>query len=87
MQFDEELQIDADYMNLNPSKYGTTEEIGKELNHVYHLYAIIVHEGYSTANGHYYAYIKNQGTNIWYKYDDEEVKPIGKDLKSVQRSI
>ena len=68
-------------MALNKSKY-TTEQITKEFNHVFNLYALIVHEGYSTQKGHYYSFIKNQASGIWYKYDDEEVKPIGKDLSS-----
>ena len=41
---------------------------------------MIVHEGYSTSRGHYYSFIKNEENGIWYKYDDEDVKPIGKDL-------
>jgi hypothetical protein len=46
---------------------------------------VIVHEGYSTSRGHYYCFIKNQATGIWFKYDDDDVKPIGKDLSSVKK--
>lgn len=59
LNFDEEIQIDAEYMVLNNNDKLRNEEIAKELNHVYKLYAIIVHEGYSTSSGHYYSYIKS----------------------------
>lgn len=72
-------------MALN--KKHSTVQVTKEFNHVYNLYALIVHEGYSTQKGHYYSFIKNQATGIWYKYDDDEVKAIGKDLSSVRRLI
>ena len=59
----------------------------KEFNHVYNLYAVIVHEGYSTQRGHYYSYIKNTGTNMWFEYNDDVVKPVGKDLSSVRKFV
>lgn len=60
--------------------------MNKELNHVYRLYALIVHEGYNCDRGHYYSYIKNQETNIWYRYDDENVKPVGANLNLARKS-
>jgi len=48
LSFDEEIQIDAEYLALKESKYDTKQLMEKEFNHVYNLYAIIVHEGYST---------------------------------------
>lgn len=86
LSFDEEIQIDAEYMALDSKKHNN-DSMTKEFNHVYNLYALIVHEGYSTSRGHYYSFIKNQATGIWYKYDDDEVKPIGKDLNSVKKLI
>ena len=62
-------------------------EISRELNHIYKLYALIVHEGNSTTQGHYYAYIKNSQNRQWYRYDDSVVTLIGPDLKSVKKSI
>ena len=59
--------------------------MNKEINHIYKLYAVIVHEGYSTSRGHYYSFIKNSEDKIWYKYDDDSVKPIGADLSSVKK--
>lgn len=57
----------------------------REESHVYHLYSLIVHEGYSTNQGHYYAFVKHQDNNLWYRYDDDNVKLIGPDLSSVKR--
>ena len=86
VNFDEEIQIDAEYLALDKSMYHRQDQITKEINHVYRLYAIIIHEGYSTSRGHYYTYIKNQDNKLWYKYDDDVVKPVGTDLSSVKRS-
>ena len=52
---------------------------------MYRLYAIIVHEGYSTSSGHYYTFIKNQENHHWYKYDDDVVKHVGPDLNGVKK--
>ena len=57
----------------------------REESHSYHLYSLIVHEGYSTNQGHYYAFVKHQDSNLWYRYDDDNVKLIGPDLSSVKR--
>lgn len=84
LDFDEEIQVDSDYIAMNPNKH-SQDHIVREYNHIYKLYAVIVHEGYSTRSGHYYSFIKNQDSNIWYKYDDENVRPVGTDLSSVKR--
>lgn len=63
----------------------TDEDREREESHSYHLYSLIVHEGYSTAQGHYYAFIKHAETNLWYRYDDDVVKLIGPTLQSVKR--
>lgn len=81
LNFDEEIQIDAEYLSLNRQKYQTDEQINKEFNHIYRLYAIIVHEGYSTSSGHYYSFIKNTENNLWYRYDDDVVRLVGPNLK------
>jgi ubiquitin C-terminal hydrolase len=31
----------------------------REEGHSYHLYALIIHQGYSTNQGHYFAFVKN----------------------------
>lgn len=57
----------------------------REESHQYHLCSLIVHEGYSTNQGHYYAFVKHQDNNLWYRYDDDNVKLVGPDLSSVKR--
>ena len=86
LNFDEEIQIDAEYICLSPQKYQTHQEVSRELNHVYRLYALIVHEGNSTTQGHYYAYIKNLENSNWYRYDDSVVTKVGKDLSNVKKN-
>ena len=85
IEFDEEIQIDAEYICLK-EKYQTKKEIAQELNHVYKLYALIVHEGKSTKQGHYYSYIKNTNNDTWYEYNDNLVKMIGPNLNSVKKN-
>jgi len=68
LNFEEEIQIDSDYLSLDKEKYSESAQ-NKEFNHIYRLYALIVHEGYSTGSGHYYAYIKNN--EKWYCYNDD----------------
>ena len=40
----------------------------------YKLRGLIIHLGTSIANGHYVAYVLNQG--IWYKADDKEIMQV-----------
>ena len=48
--------------------------------HTYELYAMIIHQGYSSANGHYYAIIR-QSTGQWIKFDDEKITLIEENEK------
>jgi ubiquitin carboxyl-terminal hydrolase 36/42 len=41
----------------------------------YRLYAVLVHSGYSTNSGHYYAFVKNSA-GIWYRMDDCSVSQV-----------
>ena len=59
------------------------EDKMREENHTYELYAIIVHEGRSTFQGHYYAFVRHNG--LWYRYDDDHVRLIGPDLSTVKK--
>jgi len=34
---------------------------------------MIVHEGYSTATGHYFSIVRNEASGKWCKYDDHQV--------------
>lgn len=46
-----------------------------EGNFVYDLYAIMIHSG-SAFGGHYFAYIKDLETGIWYNFNDSSVREI-----------
>lgn len=41
----------------------------------YSLYAVLVHQGQSCANGHYYSYVK-AANNLWYEMDDSSVRQV-----------
>ena len=41
----------------------------------YKLYAVLIHEGFSTFSGHYYCYVKNS-TDIWYCMNDSDVRQV-----------
>jgi len=41
-------------------------------NYVYKLGGVVIHSGYAQG-GHYYSFIKDRGTDKWYKFDDETV--------------
>nr|GMD76253.1 ubiquitin carboxyl-terminal hydrolase 21-like [Ipomoea batatas] len=49
-----------------------------EKNHIsngdskYCLYAIVVHNGFSSCSGHYYCFIRS-ASDAWYKFDDSKV--------------
>lgn len=45
--------------------------------HFYELFSIMIHSG-SALGGHYYAYIKCFDTNLWYQFNDSQVKEIEK---------
>lgn len=44
--------------------------------HIYELYAMIIHHGYSARKGHYYSLIKHGNTGKWIKFDDEKITMI-----------
>lgn len=41
----------------------------------YRLYAVLVHEGFSTFSGHYYCYVKNSN-DVWYCMNDSDVRQV-----------
>ena len=54
-------------------------DFGYDNNSLYELYSIINHIG-KIDFGHYYSYIKLYDDNLWYEFDDSNVKLIGKEL-------
>ena len=54
-------------------------DFGYDNNSIYELYSIINHVG-KIDFGHYYSYIKLYDDNLWYEFDDSNVKLIGSEL-------
>jgi len=42
----------------------------------YNLYAVLVHNGYTTKSGHYYCFVRNSN-NTWYCMNDSNVQQVG----------
>lgn len=42
---------------------------------IYHLRAVLIHEGYSIHSGHYYSYVKMPDEK-WYCFNDSKVKQV-----------
>ena len=53
--------------------------------HTYELYAMIIHQGYSSQIGHYYCLIRHS-TGQWIKFDDEKITLIEENEKLLQLS-
>ncbi|KAF7721892.1 Ubiquitin carboxyl-terminal hydrolase 36 [Apophysomyces ossiformis] len=59
---------------LNIEKH-VAEGENRNLRSIYHLYAIIVHQGASRHSGNYVAYVKS-ANGIWYCMDNESVQQV-----------
>ncbi|KAK2157913.1 hypothetical protein LSH36_181g00016 [Paralvinella palmiformis] len=64
IQFPEVLDM-SQYLG---EKMGTT---------VYDLYAVLIHRGPSAYSGHYIAHIRDQKSDVWYKFNDEQIEKMG----------
>lgn len=52
--------------------------------YMYELFAIMIHSG-SASGGHYYAYIKDFDTSVWYCFNDQSVTTITQE--DIQKSF
>ncbi|CAF5046853.1 unnamed protein product, partial [Rotaria sp. Silwood1] len=43
---------------------------------VYHLFAVVIHNGNDMENGHYICYVKDEITNNWYEANDKLFKKV-----------
>jgi hypothetical protein len=78
-----QLEPDHDviYESLSPEK---VKSLVKEHGEwIYELYAVLIHSG-SATGGHYYAYIKDFNSHLWYNFNDSNVTMI--DEKTVQET-
>jgi len=39
----------------------------------YHLHAIIVHDGQDAVSGHYYSFVHDKSSEIWWRFNDHSV--------------
>nr|GME17873.1 ubiquitin carboxyl-terminal hydrolase 20-like [Ipomoea batatas] len=62
-----------------------------EKNHIsngdskYCLYAIVVHNGFSSCSGHYYCFIRS-ASDAWYKFDDSKVSRVREEFVMSQEA-
>ena len=81
LDFPQEFSLNKEWLAVNEKGLSISQtDLERERSHVYRLYAFIVHEGYSTQSGHYYAFVKHE--EKWYRYDDDQVRCVG-DLSGV----
>ena len=58
---------------LNMNKYFGIKFQNNQ-NQLYHLFAVLIHEGQTAQSGHYITFIKRE--NIWFKFNDENVEKL-----------
>uniref|UniRef100_A0A2S2PA99 ubiquitinyl hydrolase 1 n=1 Tax=Schizaphis graminum TaxID=13262 RepID=A0A2S2PA99_SCHGA len=61
----------SQYLNLPKNLNATSRK-----NYKYNLYAILIHKGSSANCGHYVAQIKDDTTQQWYQFNDEQVDKL-----------
>lgn len=86
VDFDEVVRIDPEFIAFSDHHHHHHHSDAGGQDHFYELYAVIIHKGYSTANGHYFSIVKNFEDGLWYKYDDLMVTCLGPDFSSVKKS-
>ena len=52
---------------------------------VYDLSAVLIHRGPSAYSGHYVAHIRNQETDVWYKFNDEKIEKMESDRLTLSK--
>eukprot|EP00899_Mesostigma_viride_P017736 jgi/Mesvir1/25964/Mv20952-RA.3 len=65
-EFPQELDLDIDNR-----KY-LTQDADPSVRNLYELHSVLVHSG-AVSGGHYYAFIRPDLGEVWYKFDDERV--------------
>lgn len=56
--------------------YSFNDDLGSNNSGYYELTAVVTHKGRSSNSGHYVGWSKDQKTNQWYMFDDEDVTPM-----------
>ncbi|KAL3527978.1 hypothetical protein ACH5RR_012634 [Cinchona calisaya] len=50
---------------------------GSQSEMIYDLSAVLIHKGVAVNSGHYIAHIKDESTEQWWEFDDEQVSNLG----------
>lgn len=61
---------------IDYAPYSFNNDLGSNNSGYYELTAVLTHKGRSSNSGHYVGWSKNQKTNQWYMFDDEDVTPM-----------
>ncbi len=85
----EELKPNSDPSKVHENKlvkeeisyapYSFENDLGSNNSGYYDLIAVLTHKGRSSNSGHYVGWAKNEKTNAWHMYDDEDVSPVGEE--------
>lgn len=59
--------------------YSFENDLGSSNSGYYELTAVLTHKGRSSNSGHYVGWSKNQKTDQWYMFDDEDVTPMSEE--------
>jgi len=46
--------------------------VNQQKEHPYYLHAILMHDGFADS-GHYYAFIYDRASKIWYRFNDHTI--------------
>ncbi|XP_059298670.1 ubiquitin carboxyl-terminal hydrolase 26 isoform X1 [Lycium ferocissimum] len=62
-----------------PEELNMTRRISEHFQSelIYDLSAVLIHKGSAANSGHYVAHIKNENTQQWWEFDDENVSNLG----------
>ncbi len=67
----------SDTMEADSPKPSSSPPSGeKSKKHIYKLQGVVVHQGSGANFGHYYSFIKDRQTGLWFRFDDERVTPF-----------
>jgi ubiquitin carboxyl-terminal hydrolase 14 len=61
------------------ASYSFDDDIGSNNSGYYELIGVLTHKGRSANSGHYVGWTKNQKTNEWFMFDDDQVSKVSED--------
>ena len=61
------------------TSFSFEDDLGSNNSGYYELIGVLTHKGRSSNSGHYVGWTKNQKTNQWYMFDDDEVSKVSEE--------